>query len=790
MKPYTTLRHLLLSLFLIVALSFSGYSQLAVAIENNTDKDILSDRNEWIELKEKREINSSTYKTPDNRTIIHYSKQPLNYFNEVGNLVPVKLQFKQKHMGYVCSAQPTKISVLHNGSVEFISSDNQTMRYSRSKYINGNSVQFSQLKEVDGQLIASSNIPGLEKSFKLGFNSLKYNYVLNQLIPTTTANLIIEEDLFLPEGAKVVKDPNLGKSERMGWMGPLLIKSKDDKELGSLAGIVCYDANNKHTLAAYRIKEVNGNYSIQLVIPTTWLNEPSRAYPVTIDPLVTGPTATYAGPLIPSCISPNTGSDSILVTIPAQVTVTAFNVSGSFYADPFSTAIMNDGLMYFSTNCGTSGNYTTTGATGSLPGTAYLTNGDLKNPLLCCVAQACTSQTIYLSMHVGRTVGGSGCNTSYIYHNPFSSYPFSAYVEGYTPEGFGPGFNVTPTTICSNECTLNGSTFLRYGVPPYTISHPWMANNMVVGSPSGCSTGSTITNFNLSIPNCPWTCDTFTTLTVPAPTVTDACMNTVAGLQTKTVNVTQVPDANASPNAITMCSGDTFNTTLSSCIPSSTINWTGNSSNGAGASISQSIENLGSTVSTTNYSIVATNNGCVSDTATFTVNTVPLPQAGINADPSPAIINSTINFSDASQVVGGGSNNWFWTFGDGTTSNAQNPTHTYTEPGIYTVCLFMETIEGCQDSICQDIEIIPAELVFPNVVTPNGDNSNDVLYFEHLEFFGSNNLKVFNRWGQLMFEQDNYANDWSPKDLIDGTYYYLLTLENGEVHESFLEVLK
>ena len=46
-----------------------------------------------------------------------------------------------------------------------------------------------------------------------------------------------------------------------------------------------------------------------------------------------------------------------------------------------------------------------------------------------------------------------------------------------------------------------------------------------------------------------------------------------------------------------------------------------------------------------------------------------------------------------------------WTFGDGGTSDGQNPNHTYTEAGNYLVCLIITDNEGCVDDICQEVTV-------------------------------------------------------------------------------------
>jgi len=52
-----------------------------------------------------------------------------------------------------------------------------------------------------------------------------------------------------------------------------------------------------------------------------------------------------------------------------------------------------------------------------------------------------------------------------------------------------------------------------------------------------------------------------------------------------------------------------------------------------------------------------------------------------------------------------GGTSWSWDFGDGNTSNLQNPTHTYTTAGNYTVCLTVTGTAGCTQSTCRNVII-------------------------------------------------------------------------------------
>lgn len=72
-------------------------------------------------------------------------------------------------------------------------------------------------------------------------------------------------------------------------------------------------------------------------------------------------------------------------------------------------------------------------------------------------------------------------------------------------------------------------------------------------------------------------------------------------------------------------------------------------------------------------------------------------------------------------------------------------------------------------------------LSFNNVITVGSykDGINDFLVFKHLELYrkgGSASLKVFNRWGNLVYENGNYQNDYDGSDVVDGVYYFSLEI--------------
>ena len=61
----------------------------------------------------------------------------------------------------------------------------------------------------------------------------------------------------------------------------------------------------------------------------------------------------------------------------------------------------------------------------------------------------------------------------------------------------------------------------------------------------------------------------------------------------------------------------------------------------------------------------------------------------------------------------------------------------------------------------------------PNILTANGDALNAFLKVP--EAYGTPALKIFSRWGRLVYETSAYHNDWAGTDQPAGVYYYLLT---------------
>lgn len=116
---------------------------------------------------------------------------------------------------------------------------------------------------------------------------------------------------------------------------------------------------------------------------------------------------------------------------------------------------------------------------------------------------------------------------------------------------------------------------------------------------------------------------------------------------------------------------------------------------------------------------------------------------------------------------------WTWIFPDGTSTNQINPTYVFVKTDSL-VKFTYTTIDNCSDTVYIPISVREFELQVYNVFTPNGDGVNDRYEIPYLERYISNHIYIFNRWGDLVYEKENYNGEWDGGKLPDGVYFYVL----------------
>ena len=206
---------------------------------------------------------------------------------------------------------------------------------------------------------------------------------------------------------------------------------------------------------------------------------------------------------------------------------------------------------------------------------------------------------------------------------------------------------------------------------------------------------------------------------------------------------------------------------------------------------------------TFDVSLTVTANGCTT-TETFSdyITVIPLPIADFTALPSQiSISNTLVTFDNSSNHA----TTYFWSFGDdGASSTEFEPSHLYPEAlgGVYEVVLIATNDLGCADTAYATI-VYQDQLIFyvPNIFTPNGDGMNDVF---NPSFTGrinpaDFNMKIFNRWGEVIYDTYDINAGWNGKYLEllveDGVYIWRVEFgdsTNGERYtfEGHVTILK
>jgi gliding motility-associated-like protein len=254
-------------------------------------------------------------------------------------------------------------------------------------------------------------------------------------------------------------------------------------------------------------------------------------------------------------------------------------------------------------------------------------------------------------------------------------------------------------------------------------------------------------------------------------TVTDANGCTANG--SVTVNVFNVT-ASAIPGN-SLCIGDSVQIVASGGTAFSWEPSDGLSSPNAQSTFASPIDN-------TTYTVTATAAAGCEVSADVTLTVLPAPAAAFEGEFIPTcdgvratFINSTLD-----------ADSYAWDFSVAPFSsdmlnpiiyfpNGQGPTVTLTASLSSTGCDNSLTIDYSGQTFTND----SVEIVWSNVITPNGDGLNDCFKPGFIgEFSDCYELKVYNRWGALLFESIGTGNCWDGRtkagNLVpEGTYYYI-----------------
>ena len=119
-------------------------------------------------------------------------------------------------------------------------------------------------------------------------------------------------------------------------------------------------------------------------------------------------------------------------------------------------------------------------------------------------------------------------------------------------------------------------------------------------------------------------------------------------------------------------------------------------------------------------------------------------------------------------------------------STANNHTDTTIPPGTSQVCYKLAYRDQCgnmselSDEICI---VLSTTLGIPNAFSPNGDGINDLFKIND-GIYANFNLKIFNRWGSMVFNSTDPSQGWDGQfegqPANGGTYLYQISFQNAD----------
>ena len=242
---------------------------------------------------------------------------------------------------------------------------------------------------------------------------------------------------------------------------------------------------------------------------------------------------------------------------------------------------------------------------------------------------------------------------------------------------------------------------------------------------------------------------------------------------------------NGSTDGATLCPGDGVTLTSSDVAGATGYEWfLDGVSIGTSDGSSFDVANPG----TGNYTVVATG-GCSGDvSAPVALALNELPDVTSTISPIPGLDCGVSSTNVDANLPAGVEGRWSSSDGNVVFSNPNSPSTMVSGLGTSSTVTWTLSDPTCGVDLSSSSSTITVNAVssvtdIPDVITPNSDGFNDALRIPDADCVNVG-LKVFNRWGDLVFETDRYNNNdaWEGTHdgdpLPPGPYYYLLT-ESG-----------
>ena len=174
------------------------------------------------------------------------------------------------------------------------------------------------------------------------------------------------------------------------------------------------------------------------------------------------------------------------------------------------------------------------------------------------------------------------------------------------------------------------------------------------------------------------------------------------------------------------------------------------------------------------YQLEVTNDYCSSMSNEFFVDVVS-PSVSVRVDPNRSILLGESALLLVNEPTNDYQYQWF------SNSNLiSEGTSLVVQPNETEIYRVIGSVNGCDVSTLVEVEVV-LPIVVPSMFTPNGDGMNDSWEISGIETYDNYVLRVYNRWGTVVFKSINNYEGWDGKlnaeDVPFGVYYYVIELE-------------
>lgn len=373
----------------------------------------------------------------------------------------------------------------------------------------------------------------------------------------------------------------------------------------------------------------------------------------------------------------------------------------------------------------------------------------------------------------GNSYSGSGTSTVLIITSP-GTYSYSVTNDsGCTSFTSSPGISINPAPSVPTSPNIVSITQPTCSTPTGSVELsglPAVGTWIVTGSPSGSLTGTGTTVIITDL--LPGTSYTFTVTNVDGCTSlasAEAVINFLPAGPAVPIGIATQPNCIVATGIIEVTS------------PLGAFSY---SIDGTNFQSSTTFSNVAPGAYT--ITVQDDNTGCTSS-STSQVIVAPVPTAEI------ITIDANSSIEEGQSIVINASGNGTISWDNGENGNAITVSPIITT----TYCATLTDANGCTDTDCVTITVNPAPLVcgdlfIPTAFSPNGDNTNNSFGVSiNLDCIESIDVKVYDRWGEIVFETIDAAQRWDgkfkSKELDPAVFVYVIRIKTTEmsVDETF-----